>query len=382
MQNLREAHGYTYGASSQLSSDFLVGSFQAGASVRNEVTDSSVFEFMNELTRIVNEPVKENELAAAKASIAGAFGRSLENPQTIATFAVNTAKYNLPKDYYNNYLKSIDAVTIADVQASAKQFIMPGKAHIIVVGKGSEIADKLKKYGDIRYFDMYGKEVIAAKTTPLPAGLTAEKVISKYIEAIGGEKNVKAVKSMKTSMKGSVQGQELVLTLTTKSPGKMIQEVSAGGQMFQRTVSDGKDVATTTMGQKEPMDEKIKEAKLFDAAMFKELEYPAYKVKAELKSIENVDGKEAYVVEYTTPKGEKTSDYYDKETGLKIQTVSVQKGPQGEAAVATKFGDYKEVKGVKVPHSISQAMGPMTLKFEAQAVEVNLALDDALFKVQ
>jgi zinc protease len=383
MQNLREKHGYTYGASSQLNSDFLVGRFQAGASVRNEVTDSSVFEFMNELNRIVNEPVTDKELAAAKASIAGAFGRSLESPQTIASFAVNTAKYNLPKDYYNNYLKSIDAVNIADVQATARQYILPGKAHIIVVGKGSEIADKLKKFGPIRYFDIYGNEVAASSAAKaVPPGLTAEKVIAKYIEAIGGEKNVKAVKAAKITMKGSVQGQDIMLTTTMKSPGKFLQEIGAGGQVFQRTVSDGKNITSMMMGQPEVMDEKTKEGKLFEAAIFKEVDYPQYNVKVALKSVETIDGRETYVVDYTLPKGETTSDYYDKETGLKVQSVQIQKGPQGEAAVAIKFADYKDVNGVKIPHTFSQAMGPMTLKFDTQTIEVNPVVDDSIFKVQ
>ncbi|MEQ9591427.1 MAG: pitrilysin family protein, partial [Cyclobacteriaceae bacterium] len=87
-QNLREKHAYTYGAGSSLRSDELIGSFNANASVRNEVTDSAVHEIMYELRRIVDESVSESELAAAKASIAGAFGRSLEQPQTIASFAV------------------------------------------------------------------------------------------------------------------------------------------------------------------------------------------------------------------------------------------------------------------------------------------------------
>jgi len=382
-QNLREAHGFTYGATSQLASDFLVGNFRAGASVRNEVTDSSVFEFMNELNRIVNEPVTDKELAAAKASIAGAFGRSLENPQTIASFAVNTAKYNLPKDYYNNYLKSIDAVNVTDVQATAKQFILPGKAHIIVVGKGSEIADKLKKFGPVKYFDIYGDEVAAPSAAKaLPAGLTAEKVIAKYIEAIGGEKNVKSVKSAKITMKATIQGQEIMLTTTMKSPGKFLQEVGAGGQIFQRTVSDGKNIASMMMGQQEVMDDKTKESKLFEAVIFKEVDYPQYNVKVTLKSVETIDGKETYVVDYTLPKGETTSEYYDKETGLKVQTVQIQKGPQGEAAVAVKFTDYKDVKGVKFPHTFSQAMGPMTLKFDTQTIEVNPPVDDSIFKVQ
>ncbi|HZY82911.1 MAG TPA: pitrilysin family protein, partial [Cyclobacteriaceae bacterium] len=206
MQNLREKHGYTYGASSQLTSDFLVGNFQAGASVRNEVTDSSVFELMSELNRIVKEPVGDVELSSAKAAIAGAFGRSLENPQTIASFAVNTAKYNLPKDYYANYLKSIDAVSVSDVQATAKQYILPGNAHIIVVGKGSDIADKLKKFGDIKYFDMYGQPYTPKASKPIPAGLTGDKVISKYLDAIGGLPKIQAAKTSKLVYKASIQG--------------------------------------------------------------------------------------------------------------------------------------------------------------------------------
>ncbi len=337
---------------------------------------------MSELNRIVKEPVTEAELVAAKASIAGAFGRSLESPQTIASFAVNTAKYNLPKDYYNNYLKSIDAVSIADVQATAKQFILPGNANIVVVGKGSDIAEKLKKFGEVRYFDIYGNEVAAAKTATLPAGLTAEKVIAKYLEAIGGEKNVKAIKTLKVVMKGSFQGQEIVLTTSMKSPGKMLQEIGAGGMVFQKVISDGKDVLSMAMGQKEQFDEKQKQVKLFDAAIFKELEYPAYKATAVLKSAEVVDGREAYGIEYTLPLGEKSTDYYDKETGLKIQSVQIQKGPQGEAAVATKYSDYRVVNGVKIPYVLSQSMGPMVLKFEAQTAEANIPLDDSLFKVQ
>ena len=135
MQNLREKHGFTYGSSSQLTSDPLIGNFNAGASVRNPVTDSSVFELMSELRRIDREPVTEKELSDAKASIAGAFGRSLESPQTIAGFALNTVRYNLPKDYYRQYLKNVDAVSISDVQRTANKFIKPDNAYILVVEK-------------------------------------------------------------------------------------------------------------------------------------------------------------------------------------------------------------------------------------------------------
>ncbi len=383
MQNLREKHGYTYGASSQINSDFLVGSFQAGASVRNEVTDSSVFEFMNELNRIVNEPVTEAELSAAKASIAGAFGRSLENPQTIATWAVNTAKYNLPKDYYQNYLKSIDAVTVADVQATAKQYILPGKAHIVIVGKGADIADKIKSFGPIKYFDIYGNEVSAPKAAkPLPAGLTADKVVNTYIDAIGGLKKIQTAKSSRIVYKTSIQGQEILLTQTKKDPFKMVEEFKVGPSPMQTTVSDGKDVSVKAMGMAQPLSDKDKEANIFTAALIEETAIATMGAKLNLTGIEDVEGKEAYVVEINLPKGEKRTHYYDTQTGLKLQTVTTQDTPDGKVSQALKFFDYKDYSGIKFPAVFTLPYGPMTMKFELVEAVINPKVEDSIFKVQ
>jgi zinc protease len=382
MQNLREKHGYTYGARSQLSPDNLVGNFNASASVRNEVTDSSVFEFMSELKRMTNEPVTEQELMAAKAEISGAFGRSLESPQTIAGFALNTAKYKLPKDYYANYLKSIDAVTLADVQATSKKFIRPDNAHIIVVGKASDVADKLSKFGEVKYFDIYGVGYVPSKASALPADLTAEKVIAKYIDAIGGVKKINELKSVKMTMKATIQGMELTMNSSKKSPGKSLTEVSVQGNVMQKQVSDGKDVAEIQMGQKAPVDAAAKEKNLFEAQLFPETMITAMKVKTILKAIETIDGKDAYVVEYIFPAGEKITNYFDVGTGLKVQTMEMAKTPQGEIAIPTKFQDYKEVNGVMFPHAVLVSQGPMNFKFQVSSLEVNPTLDDAIFKVQ
>jgi zinc protease len=377
-QNLREKNGFTYGANSSLGPDILVGNFNASASVRNEVTDSAVFEFLTELKRMVNQPVTEAELIAAKAEISGAFGRSLESPQTIASFALNTARYNLPKDYYNNYVKAIDAVTLADVQATAKKYIRPENAHIVVVGKGADVADKLKKFGEVKYFDIY----VPTKASALPADLTAEKVIAKYIEAIGGAKKVNELKSVKMTMKATIQGTELIMSNSKKSPGKSITEISVQGNVMQKSIVDGKEVAQMAMGQKAPVDPAAKEKELFEANLIPEAVLAASNVKITLKGIEAVEGKEAYIVDYLFPAGEKTTNYFDTETGLKVQAMEIAKTPQGEMAVPTKFQNYKEVNGIKFPHTISISQGPMNLKFEASSIEVNPIIDDSVFKIQ
>jgi zinc protease len=382
-QNLREKNGFTYGANSSLGPDILVGNFNASASVRNEVTDSAVFEFLGELKRMVNEPVTEAELIAAKAEISGAFGRSLESPQTIASFALNTARYNLPKDYYNNYVKAIDAVTLADVQATAKKYIRPENAHIVVVGKGADVADKLKKFGEVKYFDIYGESYVPTKASALPADLTAEKVIAKYIEAIGGEKKVNELKSIKTTAKGTIQGMDVSMVSSKAAGGKYFMELSVAGMgTMQKIVSDGKDIAQEMRGQKMPIDAGLKEISLFDAFIVPELSLAKMNIKSILKAIENVDGVEAYVVDYIFSTGGKISNYFDRNTGLKIQTVTYVKTPQGEVAVPIQFQDYKDVSGVKLPYTLIQSMGPMKLKFETSSAEPNIALDNTLFKVQ
>ncbi len=158
-QNLRETNGYTYGARSRLSSDRLVGYFTAGASVRNEVTDSSIVEMLFELNRLRDELVSQDELDMVKNVIAGSFARSLENPGTVASFALNTVRYNLPADYYNTYLERLSKVNVADVQEMAKKYITPDRAHILVVGDKEQVADKLSRFsanGKINYYDVYG----------------------------------------------------------------------------------------------------------------------------------------------------------------------------------------------------------------------------------
>jgi predicted Zn-dependent peptidase len=96
--NLREKYGFTYGAYSSLSPDRLIGNFQAQASVRNEKTDSAIGQFLYEFNRIRTESIKEDEVANMKNYLSGGFARSLENPATIAGFALNIARYNLPAD--------------------------------------------------------------------------------------------------------------------------------------------------------------------------------------------------------------------------------------------------------------------------------------------
>lgn len=160
-QDLREKHAYTYGAYSSLSNDPLSGSFSAGAAVRNAVTDSAIVRLVADLNDMRDHAVSDTELARFKSSLSGSFARSLESPDRIAEFARNIAYYHMPRDYYKDYLKNLDAVTAAQIEQAARDFIDPDHSYIILIGKASEIAPQITQFGEIRYYDIYGNQIAA-----------------------------------------------------------------------------------------------------------------------------------------------------------------------------------------------------------------------------
>nr|MDA3862111.1 pitrilysin family protein [Melioribacteraceae bacterium] len=120
-QVLREEKGYTYGAYSSIGGDKLVGNFTASCDARNEVTDSVIITFLDVMNKFRDEKVSEKKLQAAKNYLTGSFSRALESSQTVASFALNIARYNLPSDYYQNYLKKLNSFTVEDISESAKK---------------------------------------------------------------------------------------------------------------------------------------------------------------------------------------------------------------------------------------------------------------------
>jgi zinc protease len=155
--NLREKHGWTYGTKASIGSGKYVSKLQCTAAVRNAVTDSAVVEFMKEIKRIRLEKVSEEMLQNIKAGYIGRFVMKAQQPQSIARYALNMEIENLSKDFYKNYIKNINAVTVEEVQKAANQYILSDNMRIIIVGKGSEVLPGLEKLNiPLFYFDKYG----------------------------------------------------------------------------------------------------------------------------------------------------------------------------------------------------------------------------------
>jgi len=378
--NLREDKGYTYGAYSSTGNDKYASTFVASASVRNEVTDSSVVAFLDEVYKMRNEMVTDQELANAKAKITGDFVLSLEQPSTIANFAMEIETEDLNDDFYEEYLERIDKVTKADVQRVAKKYFLADNSRIVIAGKGADVLENLEKMTykgktyPINYYNRFGEKTEKPEQKQVDADMSVDKVYNKYIEAIGGREAVEGIETVKMIASANVQGRELGLDMTRTSAGKLSQEVTMGGQVVSKQVFNGETGFVMQMGQKMPYNEdQIKAAKT-DADAFPELTVG----EAKIEGIEQVDGKDAYVVSAD----ETTKNYYAVDSGLKVQSVkTVSQGGQ-TMSIPTGYGDYQEVKGVKFPFTISQSMGPQSFEFKVSEIMVNEGVEDADFSVE
>lgn len=380
--NLRESKAWTYGSYSSLSQDELVGSVQLYAKARNEVTDSSVAEMLKEMHRIREEKVSPAVLENMKNYMGGVFAIGLESPQTIAQYAINIDRYGMSKDYYENYLKNLEAVTVDDVEAAAKKYIRPEHSHIIVVGSKDE-AGKLERFSEqaIRYYDAYGNPIEVKAATALGADVTADRIVEKYIDAIGGRKAVEAVKTIKLSGAAEVQNMLIKFDQAMQSPDKYKMTVQMNGMVLQKIVLDGDSGYTEAQGQKTDMDEKSLAMFRRQADIQGDLHPEKHGVTLKVLGQEEVEGVAAYAVEETDKEGNKVVKYYAVESGLLIRTVARLEVQGQEMVQITNYKNYQEVKngaGYKMPFTIEQVS--MGLVMEVQSVEANVTFKDGTFK--
>lgn len=361
---LREEKGYTYGARSSIGSDKLIANFSASTSVRTEVTDSALTEMIYEIRNIVEEGITQVELEEAKANLSGSFGRSLENPSTIASFAINIARYGLPEDYYSTYLKRLNALTVADINTAAQKYIQPDNMYITIVGKGDEFKDRVTQFGTVKNYTNTGEE---AREIAVDADMTAEKVIDKYLEAIGGKDKAQEIKTAQIKQTADLQGQQLVIsTLHDLSAMKFQQEVSMMGQVMQKiTMENGK---ATMEGQGQSMtmtDEQYEEAKM-GMFIFPELHYEEMGYSLTLGGIQEIDGVQVYKMTVANPTGSEVVNYYRVDNGLKVRSESATVG-------TVTFKKYEPVEGIQYPMEMGLQMPgmPMTLVSKVESVTFN-----------
>ena len=142
--NLREEHGYTYGASSMFDWRRGAGPFVVSTAVKSDVTAAAVHEIIKEIERMRVEEIGTEELSLATSYLDGVFPIRYETTSAIAQALANMVIYELPEDYFNTYRSKVRAVTTAGVQRAAQTYLDANGLRIVVVGDPLAIAKSLE----------------------------------------------------------------------------------------------------------------------------------------------------------------------------------------------------------------------------------------------
>jgi zinc protease len=141
--NLREAHGYTYGAFSAFEWRRAAGPFVIQTAVKSDVTGAAVQEILNEIARMRSAEISTEELTLATSYLDGVFPIRYETTAAIATALSNLVIHDLPEHFYDEYRMRVRSVTTQEVLRAAREHLHPDRLRILVVGDPAVIAGPL-----------------------------------------------------------------------------------------------------------------------------------------------------------------------------------------------------------------------------------------------
>ena len=156
--NLREAHGYTYGASSFFDWRRQAGPFVVATAVRSDVTAAAAREVLTEIDRMRAEKVGTEELSLATSYLEGVFPIRYESTAAIARALTGMVVYGLPSDYFDTYRDRVRSVSAPDVLRAAREFLRPEELQLVAVGDPAVVREPLDAMdlGPLQSYDTAG----------------------------------------------------------------------------------------------------------------------------------------------------------------------------------------------------------------------------------
>lgn len=208
----------------------------------------------------------------------------------------------------------------------------------------------------------------------------ADKVISRYISALGGAEKLQQVEDLEIQMHTSYQGLSMKLEVAMKVPNLASTVVLVNGLEMSKEVYDGTKSVTIARGEAKEKDARQTKDAAIKSLMWPELHYEKYGVKTYLEGVEKIKDQEAYAVRVVFPTGTTATHFFDKKTGLKIrESVSVE-GPESTVTFNTDLKDYLDVDGILFPHTTLIPLGADILEAKVTSIHINQGLRDDLFK--
>ncbi len=348
---LREKYSFTYTPFGFQTRTKFTNRFACGADVAAEKTDSSLRVILEEMNSLVTNYPTDDEYSRIRQYTLGSYLMAMDSSSYIASLIQNTDFYGLKVDDLPNYPKRLNSITKYDIKSVAAKYINPVDANIVVVGD-PKIREELIKYAPVFDYDLDLNPYEGPDSKLEKVNLKPEKLIDKYIDAVGGIKNIDKVKfiAIDGSTEMNLNGQVFSGDITTikSSNGKMYQK--SDFRVFDsETWVDGQNAWITIQGQLQNMAGNELNKLLFNAYLFPELKFDNFNIKL------NILGKSSkyILMNATTRAAETTTYYFDKDSYLLFKKEILIDGPNGKELFTETFTDYKEFNDLMLPTKIT-----------------------------
>lgn len=386
--NLREKHGFTYGAYSSVGSGRFQGLFKAGAAVRTEKVDSAINEIVKEVLNMRDGKITEEELNIAKAKYNGSYALRMEDPAVTSNYAYNILVNNLPKDFYKTYLQKINSVTIDDIKRVSMNYFNEGNSRIVIVGNGKKILPSLARLGfPIKKYDKYAEpvkeEVKEANVTETPKSSDAVSgfsIVEDYLKAIGGKGEVQKVTSIISDISLEMMGREFKGTDKHMNPNKMLTELKMGTMVVFKAMFDGTTgYQQQGPGKKDMTPDEIKEQQ-DEKGVFPQLFYNTADYKTEYLGKGKVNDEETYRLKVVMPSGRTSVQQYSVKSGLLLQEETTSKQGDADVPMVVEYKNYQKFGNILYATQVVRSVSGQDLTFNFSNVKFNEGVAATDFK--
>jgi len=204
---------------------------------------------------------------------------------------------------------------------------------------------------------------------PVPDGMKAKDVLNKYLDAIGGQDKLKAVKTVKVVDTTDIQGTPIVRTSTYTQPGIFNQDVtlpSYQNAVFSHIAISGDSVLVSEKNAALQLSNVDKDAVKQKQKLFPELDYLKSGYNLTLApTMQLVGDNLVYVVTVTAPDSIKIKLYYDQKTGFKVREAIDRPG-----ASTVDFADYRNVNGIQIPFTQKTSFIGLPVDFKVKSADI------------
>ncbi|WP_367390006.1 insulinase family protein [Lewinella sp. LCG006] len=348
------------------------------------MAEEVIGDILGALGLLRKELVAPTDLATAKANLLAKdfrFPNFLSFSNRKANEALSILRFKLPRNYYDNDPQRINEITAGDILEVAREYLLPGRAHIVVAGDQA-IAPSLAHFagdGKVHYYTREGKEIEAMGLELATEDITAEAVIEKYLAAIGGRERLNEIKDFHLEAGAKIQGTTMVMTRTKKNDEKFFGQFRIDELELAKVVFDGNNaLIIRTNIAKEITEEDLEMCRSL-STIFPQLKYHEEGWSLKLTGSAVLNEQNVYIVEVTNPTGRKSNHYFDARSGFLLRST----GEREEEGLVTDYREYRAVDGIKFPHQIIMTdFFEEPLLFKVTSLQLNQGISDQVFKVK